>query len=269
MNQTLIDLGWIQIRWYSIFILFAILTAAILVSKEAKKKGLENDTLLDLIFYTVIFGILGARIYYVLFNLSYYLNNPIEIICIWHGGLAIHGGLIAALIYLLIETKKKKINFLLLLDIVVVGLILAQAIGRWGNFFNGEAFGRIVSKSFLENLHLPSFIIEGMYIDGAYREPTFLYESICSLLGFLILYFLRNFKKMKVGMLTSLYLIWYGVTRFIIESLRSDSLLLGNLKIAQIVSIIGITAGVLLLIRSRKNSYYKEVNLKNRRNPYV
>ena len=146
MNQTLIDLGWIQIRWYSIFILFAILTAAILVSKEAKKKGLEKDTLLDLIFYTVIFGILGARIYYVLFNLSYYLNNPIEIICIWHGGLAIHGGLIAALIYLLIETKKKKINFLLLLDIVVVGLILAQAIGRWGNMRPTNSIKKLFRK---------------------------------------------------------------------------------------------------------------------------
>ena len=141
---------------------------------------------------------------------------------------------------------------------VVVGLILAQAIGRWGNFFNGEAFGREVTRTFLENLHLPKMIIEGMYIDGAYREPTFLYESISSVLGFIVLIIIRNIKRIKTGTLSSIYLMWYGITRCIIESFRSDSLMLGEIKVAQLISLISIVAGIILLIKSRKNTYYRE-----------
>jgi phosphatidylglycerol:prolipoprotein diacylglycerol transferase len=257
MNSVLLDLGLIQIRWYSALILLGLTLASILSMKETKKKGMSNDLLLDVIFYTVIIGLLGARIYYVLFNLDYYMSYPSEILQVWNGGLAIHGGIIAGLIFLKWFTKKKKYNFLLLLDIFVVGLILAQAIGRWGNFFNGEAFGRIVSLEFLKSLHLPNFIIKGMYIDGAYREPTFLYESILCFVGFIILLCLRRIKSLKTGCLTSFYLIWYGTIRLIIESLRSDSLMLGTIKIAQLVSIIAILSGIYLLWRSiKKNKNY-------------
>ena len=257
MNSVLLDLGLIQIRWYSALILLGLTLASILSMKETKKKGMSNDLLLDVIFYTVIIGLLGARIYYVLFNLDYYMTYPSEIIQVWNGGLAIHGGIIAGLIFLKWFTKKKKYNFLLLLDIFVVGLILAQAIGRWGNFFNGEAFGRIVSLEFLKSLHLPNFIIKGMYIDGAYREPTFLYESILCFVGFIILLCLRRIKSLKTGCLTSFYLIWYGTIRLIIESLRSDSLMLGTIKIAQLVSVIAILSGIYLLWRSiKKNKNY-------------
>ena len=258
MNSTLVDLGFIEIKWYSFFMFMAMVTASVLVVLESRKKGLDKDTLIDMIFYSLLIGILGARTYYVLFNLSYYMRNPIEIISIWHGGLAIHGALIASLIFLIIYTKKKKLNLLLILDMVVVGLILAQAIGRWGNFFNGEAFGREVTRTFLENLHLPKMIIEGMYIDGAYREPTFLYESISSVLGFIVLIIIRNIKKIKTGTLSSIYLMWYGITRCIIESFRSDSLMLGEIKVAQLISLISIVAGIILLIKSRKNTYYRE-----------
>ena len=256
MDSVLFDLGFIQIRWYSFFILVAIIIGYILVSKETKKKDLPEEELNNIVFYTIIIGILGARCYYVLFNLDYYLNNIIEIFMIWHGGLAIHGGLISALIFLLIYTKKHNINILLLLDIIVVGLIIAQAIGRWGNFFNQEAYGRIVSKAFLENLHLPKFIINGMYINNNYREPTFLYESVLSLLGFIVLLVTRKIKAIKTGMLTSIYLLWYGLSRLVIESFRSDSLMLGSIKMAQLVSIISIILGILLLIKSRKNKLY-------------
>lgn len=257
MNSVLLDLGLIQIRWYSALILLGLTLASILSMKETKKKGMSNDLLLDVIFYTVIIGLLGARIYYVLFNLDYYMSYPSEILQVWNGGLAIHGGIIAGLIFLKWFTKKKKYNFLLLLDIFVVGFILAQAIGRWGNFFNGEAFGRIVSLEFLKSLHLPNFIIKGMYIDGAYREPTFLYESILCFVGFIILLCLRRIKSLKTGCLTSFYLIWYGTIRLIIESLRSDSLMLGTIKIAQLVSIIAILSGIYLLWRSiKKNKNY-------------
>lgn len=259
MNSTLLDLGFFSIKWYSFFIFIGIIIASILIIKEYTKKDSNKERLLDILFYGIIIGILGARIYYVLFNLDYYLSNPIEILEIWNGGLAIHGGIISALIFLFVYCKKKKMNFLLLLDILVVGVIIAQSIGRWGNFFNGEAYGRIVDLSFLKGLHLPKFIIEKMFIDGFYREPTFLYESVFSLLGFIVLILVRRIKKLKVGQLTGIYFIWYGIERCIIETFRSDSLMLGPFKIAQIVSIILCIVGIYLLFKNIKsNKLYKE-----------
>ncbi len=214
-----------------------------------------------MVFYGVLIGLVGARTYYVLFNLNYYLHDPIEILCTWHGGLAIHGALIATLTFLFFYTKKKKMNLLLLLDMIVVGLILGQAIGRWGNFFNGEAFGREVNLNFLKSLHLPSFIIKGMYINHAYREPTFLYESISSMIGFMILIIVRKYMPIKTGVLTSIYLLWYGTMRLIIESFRSDSLMLGPIKVAQLISIIGIISGIIILMPSKKRKKYKEDKL--------
>ena len=256
MNSVLFDLGFIEIRWYSVLVLIAMIVTYFLSLKEAKKKNMSTDQVNDLAFYLIIVSILGARIYYVLFNLSYYLKNPLEIFMMWHGGLAIHGGIIAGIIFLIIYCRKKKINLLLMTDIIAVGLIIAQTIGRWGNFFNQEAYGRVVSLSFLKSLHLPKFIIDGMFIDGMYREPTFLYESLFCLIGFIILLVIRNKVKIKTGMLTGIYLIWYGLGRLIIESFRSDSLMLGPLKIAQVVSVIGIIIGIYLIIKSRNNKLY-------------
>lgn len=260
MDRVLFDLGIFQIKWYSFLILIGVITASFLIIKEAKSKKIDTDTIIDILFYGIIIGILGARVYYVLFNLDYYLTNPIEIIQIWNGGLAIHGGIIAGLIFLIIYSKKKKLNLLLLLDIVVVGLIIAQTIGRWGNFFNGEAYGRVVSLNFLKSLHLPKFIIDGMYIGGKYREPTFLYESIFSMLCFVVLLIVRRIKNIKTGQICGIYFIWYGIERFIIESFRSDSLMLGPLKIAQIVSILSLILGIYLFTKNINNSkkLYKE-----------
>ena len=162
MDSVLFDLGFIQVRWYSFLILISMIIGYFLVWKEVKKKDLSIDELNDLLFYLIIVSMLGARVYYVLFNLKYYLADPKEIFMVWNGGLAIHGGIIAGLIFLIIYCKKKKLNLFLLTDIIVVPLILAQSIGRWGNFFNGEAFGRVVSLSFLKNMHLPNFIINGI-----------------------------------------------------------------------------------------------------------
>ncbi len=260
MNSILFDFGIIKIKWYSFFIFSAILVAYLLINKEAKKKKLPDDYISDIVFYGIIISILGARLYYVLFNLNYYLINPLEIIMIWHGGLAIHGGIIAGLMFLLLYTKKKKINLWLLLDIIVVGLIIAQAIGRWGNFFNSEAYGRIVSLATLKKLYLPQFIIKGMYIDGAYREPTFLYESTLSFIGFVTMILIRRNKNIKTGILTAIYATWYGIERLIIESFRSDSLMLGPLKIAQVISVFAILFGIWLFIKSIKNNknYHKD-----------
>ena len=191
MNKILFDLGIIQIKWYSLFIFIAMLVASILIYREARRKKIDDDTLFNMLFYGIIIGILGARLYYVLFNLNYYLKYPLEIIMIWNGGLAIHGGLLAGLLFMAYYSKKHKINILGILDILVVGVIIAQSIGRWGNFFNQEAYGGIISLSTLKSMHLPQFIIDGMYIDGAYRTPTFLYESFSSLLCFIVLILLR------------------------------------------------------------------------------
>jgi len=259
MNRVMLDLGIIQIKWYSFFIFMGIIIAYSVIRKESLKKNLIDEKLTNLIFYGIIIGMIGARIYYVLFNLDYYLANITEIFKIWNGGLAIHGGIIASLVFIYIYCRREKLNFLLMLDIIVVGVIIAQAIGRWGNFMNNEAFGRITTLRYLENLHLPQFIIDGMYINGYYREPTFLYESVLSFIGFCCLIILRKMKKLKVGFLTSAYLIWYGLVRFFIESLRSDSLMLGNIKVAQLISILFVATGIYLLVYStRKNKIYSK-----------
>ena len=262
MSDTLFKIGPFSLKYYSFFIFLGMLVACFLIFKEAKRKKINEDLLTNILFYGIIIGILGARSYYVLFNLDYYLKNPLEIFMIWHGGLAIHGGLIAGLIFLIIYSKKHNLNIFKLLDIIVVGVIIAQSIGRWGNFFNQEAYGPVTSLSNLKSMHLPNFIIKGMYIDGSYHEPTFFYESVISLLGFIVLILIRKLKNLKVGTLTGIYLIWYGIERFIIESLRTDSLMLGNIKVAQLVSLIFIIFGIIVTIFSfKKNILYHKDNL--------
>ena len=252
--EPIIDLGIISIHWYSILLFIAILLGSNLAIKEAKKHGFEEDFMVNLLFLGVIIGILGARIYYVIFNFDYYKDNLIEVFKVWNGGLAIHGGIIAGFITIATICYKKKVNLLKILDYLVVGLVIAQAIGRWGNFFNGEAHGAITSLSYLESLHLPQFIIDGMYINGSYYIPTFLYESIWCLIGFIIMIILRRKKFMKVGYLTSFYLVWYGVERFFVEGLRTDSLMFFSLRIAQLVSLVMIVIGIVIFIYSLKKS---------------
>ena len=246
MNPVAISIGAITIKWYAIIILFGIILAWILTLAETNRNGLPKFFITNLMFYCILFGIIGARVYYVIFNLDSYLSSPLEIIKIWNGGLAIHGGIIAGLLTTIIYCKKYKVKLLKVLDILAPGVILAQAIGRWGNFFNQEAYGNEVSLSFLKSLHIPNFIIKGMHIDGAYFHPTFLYESIFCIIGFLLLLGFRSSKQTKTGSTFALYLIWYGILRFFIESLRIDSLMLGNIKVAQLVSVIMIVFGLMI-----------------------
>lgn len=248
--SPIIDLGIITIHWYSILIFIAILLGSNLAIKEAKRHGYNEDFMVNLLFLGVIFGIVGARVYYVIFNFDYYKDNLIEMFKVWNGGLAIHGGIIAGLISTMIICYKKKVNLIKILDYMVVGLIIAQAIGRWGNFFNGEAHGPLTTLAYLEGLHLPQFIIDGMYINGNYYIPTFLYESIWCFLGFIIMLVLRRRKFMKVGYLTSFYLVWYGFERFLVEGLRTDSLMFLSLRVAQLVSLLMVLIGVCLFIYS-------------------
>ena len=207
-------------------------------------------------FWTIIFGIVGARLYYVLFNYSMYKGDFSSIIRIWEGGLAIHGGIIAGVITMFFYCKKYEMRLIRITDFCVPALILAQAIGRWGNFFNGEAHGAATSLEHLQNLHLPQFIIEGMNISGIYYEPTFLYESIACLIGFIILMIVRRLKYVKVGTLTGIYLVYYSFIRFFIETMRTDSLMLGGFRVAQIVSIVLFLIGlVILMLISRKGRF--------------
>ena len=256
MDRIALDLGFIQIYWYSIFIFLGVFFAGIVILKEAKKQKINEDFIINLIFYSVIFGLIGARLYYVSFNLDYYLKYPLEILEVWNGGLAIHGGIIFGLLTVLIYCKKYNIKTLKILDIIVVGLILGQAIGRWGNFFNGEAYGSIVTLEHLQKLCLPEFIINGMYINGAYHHPAFLYESIWNLFGFFALIIIRRYEYIKNGQLTGVYLIWYSIGRIFIEGMRTDSLMLGSFKVAQLVSILLIIIGILMLVLCKKGNRF-------------
>ncbi|HCV9132241.1 TPA: prolipoprotein diacylglyceryl transferase [Staphylococcus aureus] len=250
IDPVAFNLGPLSVRWYGIIIAVGILLGYFVAQRALVKAGLHKDTLVDIIFYSALFGFIVARIYFVIFQWPYYAENPGEIIKIWHGGIAIHGGLIGGFIAGVIVCKVKKLNPFQIGDIVAPSIILAQGIGRWGNFMNHEAHGGPVSRAFLEQLHLPNFIIENMYINGQYYHPTFLYESIWDVAGFIILVNIR--KHLKLGETFFLYLTWYSIGRFFIEGLRTDSLMLtSNIRVAQLVSILLILISISLIVYRR------------------
>ena len=260
MNPELINLFGLSIRWYSVLILIGAALGIFILKKEAQRFEMSWDFVFNLSFWTLIFGIIGARIYFVIFHWSEYSSDLLEIFKVWNGGLAIHGGLIAGAITAFFYCKKNKANTLKVIDMALPSVILAQAIGRWGNFFNGEAHGIATSLAKLQSLHIPRFIIDGMYIDGVYYHPTFLYESLLNLICFIVLMVLRRNKKIRLGIITGIYFMWYGVVRFFIESLRTDALMLGSLRMAQVISIVLFIIGLVLVILShKKDKYNKEV----------
>lgn len=250
IDPVAFNLGPLSVRWYGIIIAVGILLGYFVAQRALVKAGLHKDTLVDIIFYSALFGFIAARIYFVIFQWPYYAENTSEIIKIWHGGIAIHGGLIGGFIAGVIVCKVKNLNPFQIGDIVAPSIILAQGIGRWGNFMNHEAHGGPVSRAFLEQLHLPNFIIENMYINGQYYHPTFLYESIWDVAGFIILVNIR--KHLKLGETFFLYLTWYSIGRFFIEGLRTDSLMLtSNIRVAQLVSILLILISISLIVYRR------------------
>ena len=252
INPVALTIGPLSIRWYGVIMAVAFATAITLAYRRAKRNNINPDHILNMAVLIIPAAIIGARLYYVIFSWDLYRGNPLSALAIWHGGLAIHGGILGGLLAGFFYVRRHNLLPWLIADIAAPSLILGQAIGRWGNFINQEAHGGIVSEQFIS--HFPAFIKNQMFIDGYYYHPAFLYESFWDLIVFLLLYFYWPHKK-ATGEVAFLYLILYSAGRFCVESIRTDSLMLGPLKMAQVVSlllmIIGLT-GILLLRRGGK-----------------
>ena len=259
MSSIVFSVGSFEVRWYSVILLVAFIISMFVIKKETKRFDISGDFVFNMLFWALIFGIIGARLYYVIFEWNYYSNNLGEILKIWNGGLAIHGGIIGGLLAIVAYVKKYRSRVVRFTDFIVPGLIIGQAIGRWGNYFNQEAHGILTTLEHLKSLHIPEFIIEGMKINGVYYTPTFLYESLACVLGFIIICIVRRGRYVKVGTPTALYLIIYGIIRLFIERSRTDALMFCGFKVAFIVSIIMITVGVIMFIINSKKSKFQDL----------
>ncbi|HHX50201.1 MAG TPA: prolipoprotein diacylglyceryl transferase [Clostridia bacterium] len=253
VDPIAIKIGPFPIHWYGVLIASALALGTYLAYKEAERQGLNPEHILNLVLVAVPLAFVGARIYYVVFEWEQYGGNLLEMISVWHGGLAIHGGLLGGIIGGYFYVRRQRLNFWQMADVVAPSIILGQAIGRWGNFFNQEAHGGPVSPEFMGRF--PSFIQEGMLINGQYYHPTFLYESLWNLSVFLFLLWWRKRKGLVHGQIFLNYLILYSVGRFFIEGLRTDSLMLGPFRVAQLVSVGLILFGVFYQIYLRKKAY--------------
>jgi phosphatidylglycerol---prolipoprotein diacylglyceryl transferase len=259
-GPIIFQIGSFAVRWYGLLIASAVLIGVTLSQYLAKERQLDPDIIGDLAIWLVLGAIPCARLYYVIFQWSEYAERPGDIIAIWKGGIAIHGAIIGGVLATLIFAKIKKISFWQLFDLVVPSAILGQAIGRWGNFFNSEAFGAPTNLPW--KLYIPEYVIEnGQKISRRplgfenieYYHPTFLYESLWNIFvfGIIIFLFFRGLQgkhNLKLGTLSLVYLVGYSAGRFWIEGLRTDSLMLGSLRMAQVISIVGICLGVAGLI---------------------
>lgn len=237
-----------EVYWYGIIIVTGLIIAVLLALLNGKKVGISADNISDYMLITVPLAIIGARLYYCVFTWDSYKDNPFDIIKIWNGGLAIYGAIIVSVITMCLFCKKNNIKTYDFLDVGAVSLILGQAIGRWGNFMNAEAHGG----------ETDNFLRMGITEYGKYMEvhPTFLYESLWNIVGFVILLVIfRKYRKFS-GEVFWGYVLWYGIGRFFIEGLRTDSLMLGPVRISQIVSAVMVFAAVFAivkLVRAQKN----------------
>ncbi len=247
----------IDIYWYAIIIACGILLAFIYCSKEAKRQGMDNELFIDILLWGIPSGVIGGRLYYVIFKWEYYSKNLGEIFAIRDGGLAIYGAIIFAVLAVYIYTKKNKISTLKVFDIGAIGLLIGQAVGRWGNFFNQEAFGGNTSLLWgmtSEKIcaYLEMLKNKGINVDPTLPvHPTFLYESLWNLAGVIIFNYLIKRKKFD-GQIFFLYIIWYGFGRMLIEGLRTDSLYFLGFRISQIIGALSVILGTVLYILLRK-----------------
>ncbi len=247
-----IHLGPLAIRWYGVLIAVAVLLGTLLAQREAVRRREDPDQVLNVIVLAVLAALVGARLYYVAFNWSYYSLHPAKILAVWEGGLAIHGGLIAGGLAILLYGRSRRLPFLTYLDIMVPSLALGQAIGRWGNFFNQEAFGTPTDlpwKLYIDPYHRPPPLAGFEYF-----HPTFLYESLWNLAVFAVLHVtLRRPLQDRRGALTLCYFALYSVGRFIVEGFRIDSLMLGPYRAAQVMSaILFVLSVAALVVRLRR-----------------
>ncbi len=245
INRTAFSIFGLNIYWYGIIIAFGLIIAFIYATKEAEKKGITQDDLLNLFIIALPCAIVGARLYYVIFSFDDYKNNLLDIFNIREGGIAIYGAIIGASLAVFLYCRKKKVDLFKVLDIFAVGLLIGQSIGRWGNFVNGEAFGGATSSLFAMTI-----IKDGKMI-AENVHPTFFYESMWNFLGLIILLLYKKKQAFK-GELFSLYMFWYGLGRFLIEGLRADSLYLGTFRVSQMLSFVLLLAGVYIIISGRK-----------------
>lgn len=255
LNRVAFEIGPLTVNWYGLIIGVGIALALVIAMRESDRRGLDKEIFADLMLWAIPIAIISARIYYVIFQWDYYSQNPGDIIKIWNGGIAIHGALIGAVITAYIFTRIKKVSFWKIADIAAPSIILGQAIGRWGNFMNQEAHGEEVTRQFLENLYLPDFIVNQMYINGTYYHPTFLYESLWNFAGFILLILLRRV-NLRRGELFLTYVIWYSIGRFFIEGMRTDSLMVTDfLRAAQLLSVALVVGAIALIIFRRVKGY--------------
>lgn len=235
------SLGSLTIHYYGIVIAFGLMLAVIYACRRSRQAGLTEDDVLDGVLWITPFAIICARIYYCVFSWDMYADNPVSALYIWEGGLAIYGGVLGAVIGVAVFCKIKKSSLPALLDLVSLGFLIGQSIGRWGNFFNREAFGAATD----------SFFKMGLYntVTGAteYYHPTFLYESVWNLVGFTVLHFLSRRKKYD-GQIALGYCAWYGLGRAVIEGLRVDSLYWGPIRVSQLLAAISCVAAVCVLL---------------------
>lgn len=242
--KNLFGIPGFDITWYGIIILCGMILGVLLAIYHAKKAGYREDLIIDFVLIGIPAAIVGARAYYVLFNLNFYLQNPGKILAFRQGGLAIYGGVIAGVAAAWFFTRYHHFPFLQFLDIAIPSLLVGQIVGRWGNYANQEAYGNLISAEHLQ------FFPYGVYIDalGEWRQATFFYESMWNLILLCLILFLSYKGIHKTGSNFALYLSGYGLGRLLIEGLRDDSLYLGSFRISQLLSLILAAAGILLLV---------------------
>ncbi|GAA0105658.1 prolipoprotein diacylglyceryl transferase [Paraclostridium sordellii] len=241
MDRVAFTIFGIDVMWYGILMAIGMILGTLIALKEAKRVGIKEDNILDLAIIAIPVGLICARLYYVIFNWEYYSSNPSQVFNFRGGGMAIHGALIGGVLAGYLFSRYKKINFFKLADTVIIGMPLAQAIGRWGNFINKEAHGG------------PTNLPWGIMVDGVKVHPTFLYESIWDFGIFVFLWMFRK-KKSYEGQIIVLYAILYSLGRFFIEGLRTDSLMIGPLRMAQVISLVGVIGGLIAHIYLSKKS---------------
>lgn len=252
-GQVFLHIGPIVIRYYGLMFLLGFILATLALRKLATKYDLDSESLINCALVCFIGGIFGARLYFVLLSLPYFMNHPLEIFAVWQGGLSIHGGIIGALLIGIWYARRNKLPILSTADVIASVVALAQAVGRWGNFFNCELYGRPVSADFLLKQYIPLEMRPAQFINNDFFHPAFLYESAWDLVLFLLLYFIV-FPKFKncPGMTFFIYIAGYSIGRILIEPIRLDSIMFGNLQIPLLVSYIFLAVALIALAILKK-----------------